>query len=88
MTSQTETKQKRGSTNEKNTISPEVYPPGTEIRLGTDGGTKGLIHCVSWQKHGIQYEAVWWANGDRKTAYVEQTEFTTEEEKRPWGYFE
>ncbi len=86
MTSQTETKPKHGSTNEKNTTAPKAYPPGTEIRLGTDGKIKGLIHAVNWTVRGVQYEAVYWDNSDRKTVWVEENEFTTEEEKVPWGY--
>ncbi len=54
-----------------------IYPPGSEVRMsvGEDGWQQAYIQAARIQLGGvIDYNLIYWKDGERKTAWVESFE--------------
>lgn len=55
--------------------SIEVLPIGAHITIGEFGtGLPAIVTAVTIYATGVQYEATWWANGERKQAWIHEVE--------------
>lgn len=63
-----------------------VYPPGAKVKIADDA-IAGFINCVALYAHGgILYEIVWWSDGIRNSAWLHESEFSSQEEKSQIGF--
>lgn len=69
-----------------------IIPLGEEVYIGTvngvapGGGIRGQISAVAFYATGaIIYEVVWWKDGDRKSAWMSESEMVHGGEKQKIG---
>lgn len=74
------------NTGRGSTTTSLIYPPGTEVFIGPKKDIQAHILSVSIRLHGTQYEIAWWHEGSRRTEWLEENEFTTENQKSTIGY--
>lgn len=71
-----------------------IYKPGTQVyikekKFGDNDkpGVIGHINCVTiYSETHALYEIVWWDNCTRHTAWMQEWEFTTEDNKKNFGF--
>lgn len=53
----------------------EVLPIGAPISIGEpDAPIPAIVTAVTIYATGVQYEATWWSNGERKQAWIHEVE--------------
>lgn len=53
----------------------DILPIGAKIVIGEHGvGIDAIVTAVTIYATGVQYEATWWANGERKQAWIHEVE--------------
>lgn len=64
----------------------EVYAPGEKLTIA-DGSISAIINCVAWYAHGgILYEVVWWKDGGRHSAWLNEQEIISAQPKVGIGF--
>lgn len=63
----------------------KIYPGGTEV-ITKLGGIKGTITAATIRFDFVSYELTFFSNGDYKTVWVYEAEFTTAAEKETIGF--
>lgn len=64
----------------------KIYAPGSEVKIG-NGKIDAFINCVTLYAHGgVLYEVVWWNEGSRDVAWVNDREIGGDTLKVPVGF--
>lgn len=64
----------------------EVYAPGEKVTVG-DGSIAAMINCVALYAHGgTLYEVVWWDEGSRQSAWLNEQELSAARAKVEIGF--
>lgn len=63
----------------------EIYPPGTEVLLGTLPAIINQV-CIQGQQLTVTYQLVWWAGGNRKCEWVSSHEINCSNQQIQIGF--